>query len=82
MAKSAGVFDIETISDVEVVKGRGTGKLHCMNGMMKLSLNYKDRELIPRKPIVLLFTNRNKTSQLALHFHFLTHGLRKQVTSK
>ena len=31
VATSAAVFDIETISDVEVVKGRGTGKIHCMN---------------------------------------------------
>ena len=36
VATSAGVFNTETISDVEVVKGRGTGKLHCMNRMIKL----------------------------------------------
>jgi len=37
VATSAGVFHTETISDVELVKGRGTGKLHCINGMIKLS---------------------------------------------
>ena len=37
VATSAGVFNTETISDVEVVKGRGTGKLHYINGMIKLS---------------------------------------------
>ena len=37
VAASAGVFDTETISDVEVVKGRGTGKFYCINGMIKLS---------------------------------------------
>jgi len=37
VATSAGVFDTETISHVEVVKGRGTGKLHCMSEMIKLS---------------------------------------------
>ena len=33
VATSAGLFNTETISDVEVVKalGRGTGKIHCMN---------------------------------------------------
>ena len=36
VATSAGVFDTETISDVEVVKGRGTGKIHRMGGMIKL----------------------------------------------
>ena len=30
VATSAGVFNTETISDVEVVKGRGTGKIQCM----------------------------------------------------
>jgi len=35
VATSAGVFHTETISDVEVVKGRG--KFHCMNCMIKLS---------------------------------------------
>ena len=34
---SAGVFHTETISDVELVKGIGTGKLHCINGVIKLS---------------------------------------------
>ena len=37
VATSAGVFDTETISDVEVVKGRGTGKFHCINGIIELS---------------------------------------------
>jgi len=37
VATSAGVFDTEAISDVELVKGRGTGELHCINGMIKLS---------------------------------------------
>ena len=37
VATSAGVFDTEAMSDVEVVKGRGTGKLHYINGMIKLS---------------------------------------------
>ena len=31
VATSAGLFNTETISDAEVVKGRGTGKIHCMN---------------------------------------------------
>ena len=31
VATSAGVFNIETISDAEVVRARGTGKIHCMN---------------------------------------------------
>ena len=44
VATSAGVFDTETISDVEVVKGRGTGKFHCMNGMIKLSQHH-DRSI-------------------------------------
>ena len=44
VATSAGVFDTETISDVEVVKKRGTGKIHCMNGMIKLS-QYYDRSI-------------------------------------
>jgi len=36
VATSAGVFYTETISDVEVVKGRGTGKFHCIKRMIKL----------------------------------------------
>ena len=31
VATSAGVFNTETISDVEVFKERGTGNIYCMN---------------------------------------------------
>ena len=59
VATSAGVFNIETISDVEVVKGRGTCKIHCV-----YYHSYK-KKLIPRSAIILLFTKRNKNRYLA-----------------
>ena len=71
VATSAGVFHTETISDIEAVKGKGTGKLHCVNEVVKLF--QLKRELIPRSPI------RKKKSQPAQTFCFLVRILLVRV---